>query len=297
MDIEDLRILELTARLGSFTKAAEAVGLSKSALSRRIQLLEEHLDNRLLHRTTRNVKLTEAGEQAVAASRSLLDQLDELKQQLSKGRTVPKGKLRITAPVEFERLYLRQPVIKYLKMHPETDLQLLSNNQGLEMLNNESTDIAIIFGNPPDSGHIARKLGDVAVNFYASPDYLEKKGEPRSIEDLQHHDCIVEQYRGQQSRNWRYFENGELRSILVNDRYTSNATDLCRFLAENGMGVVWLPESLCTEALEQGKLVSLFDDRYLHPVAIYALYASKQFLPTKIKVFLDILSEAFPARL
>jgi DNA-binding transcriptional LysR family regulator len=294
MDIEDLRLLELTARLGSFTKAANASGISKSVLSRRIRLLEEDFDSRLLHRTTRHVKLTEAGEQTLQVAEPMLKQYDELKQQLGQSRNVPTGKLRIAAPLEFERVYLRGFLIQYLNDYPELDFQLTSTNQSLDMLHKELADVAIHFGTPPDSSYIARKLGEVKVNYYASPDYLKRQGTPKTLEDLQRHDCIIEQYRDQSNRQWLFHENGKIHTVLVNDRYSSNTTELCIHFAEQGLGIVWLPEFLCKDLLGNGKLVNIFEGRYQQSSPVYALYASREFLPTKIKTFVETLIQHFP---
>jgi DNA-binding transcriptional LysR family regulator len=297
MDIKDLRLLYLTAKLGSFTKAAEAAGIAKSVLSRRIKLLEEELDSRLLHRTTRQVKLTEAGEQALRVSLHILDEYDQLKQQLTESRNAPTGKLRIAAPLEFERYFLRDLLIQYLKDYPDMELQLISTNQSLDRLQHELTDIAIHFGEPPDSSYIARKMGEVVVNYYASPAYLERRGTPSSIKELQHHDCIIEQYSDQSSRQWLFPENGEIRTVLVNERYTTNTTGLCIHLAEQGLGIIWVPEFFCQQLHAEGKLVNIFEGRYQHTVPIYAMYASRQFLPTKIKTFIDVLLEQFSGQL
>jgi DNA-binding transcriptional LysR family regulator len=294
MDIEDLRLLQLTAKLGSFTRAAEAAGIAKSVLSRRIRMLEEDLDSRLLHRTTRQVKLTEAGEKALESCSQILEQYDSLKQQLGKGRTLPTGKLRIAAPLGFERYFLRDLVTQYLREYPELDFQLMSTNQSLEMLYSEMADIAIHFGNPPDSSYIARKLGEVKVDYFASREYLAEKGVPKSIDDLQNHNCILEQYSENTSKQWLFPENGGLRTFLPNDRYSSNTTELCLHLATEGFGIAWLPEFFCRQELDSRKLVRVFDGGYSYESPVYALYASRQFLPIKIKTFIDKMIGSFP---
>jgi len=198
--LDDIKAFVKVAELGSYTRAAEALDLSRTRVSRQVMALEEALGARLIQRTTRRLHLTEAGERYLARAQGILLALEEAAAEVSSGTCTVSGWLRINGPMSFGTRYLAPQVARFMQAHPGLDVRLDLNDRRVDLLE-EGYDLAIRIGSLPDSSLIAKRLTRCQLVFCASPEYLAQHGTPTRIEDLSQHRCL--RYRsGQNSGHW-----------------------------------------------------------------------------------------------
>src|SRR5690606_4946163 len=190
MDLDRLAALVWVVDLGSFTKAAERLGIPKSTVSRRIASLEDDLGIRLLHRSTRKVTPTEAGRALYARASRAIAELEDAIRAVEDLGDVPRGELRVTAPVDFGVAVLAELSKEFLETYPEVSLTLELTNRMVDLVG-EGFDAALRFGTLADSSLVARKLTSSKLGFYASPEYLERAGTPTTLDDLERHELMV----------------------------------------------------------------------------------------------------------
>ncbi len=296
MEIQDMHLFVTVVEKGSFTRAAEQEDLPTSTLSRRLRKLEDDLGVRLLERTTRRVHLTELGEEFYQRSLHILEEVDTTRSLLKQRQEHPSGRLRVYAPTEFTRVHFQDIIPAFAEAYPDITLELFTSDGGHNIVDTR-VDIMIHIEEPQDSSYIGRVLTTATTNYYASTEYLDKFGEPTEPEDLLEHECILEAFNPHHYDQWQFpGEEGE-RSIRVRGRYVTDSTFMAQRLVERGLGVSMLPDYICREGIEAGRLRKLFGGRYEISHNIYALYPSRRYVPSKVRAFLDFLEHAFPRKL
>lgn len=296
MEFQDLRLFVSVVDQGSFTRAAEQEDLPTSTVSRRLRKLEDELGVRLLERTTRRVHLTELGEEFYQNSLHILEEVDNTRSRLKQKQDKPFGRLRIYAPTEFTRVHFQDTIPAFAEAYPDITLELFTSDGGHNIVD-ARVDIMIHIEEPQDSSYIGRLLTRATTNYYASTEYLQKFGEPARPEDLLQHECIVEAFNPHHYDRWVFPENGSEKTIRVNGRYVTDSTYMAQRLVERGLGISMLPDYICRESFEAGRLQKLFGGRYEISHNIYILYPSRRYVPSKVKAFLDFLEEHFPKQL
>lgn len=276
---------------GGFSPAARVLGISKSAVSKRITQLESDLGVKLLHRTTRQLSLTEAGEHffehAVIANTAARDAEDAVSQLQGD----PKGKLRINTPMSFGRLHLAPLIPEFLKRYPEISIDMVMDDRIMDIVR-EGYDVAIRAGDLPDSSLIARKLAPLKNVLCCSPDYLKKNKKPSSIAELADHNCLVFTY-SQDVKEWTFQLDNQIYTVEVTGNYQVNNSEALREALINGLGIGRLPTFVAGPDLKSGKLVSLFDEYRMPDKTIYAVFPERKYLPAKVRAFLDFSIEFF----
>jgi DNA-binding transcriptional LysR family regulator len=211
---------------GGFSPAARALGISKSAVSKRINLLEQNLGVKLLHRTTRKLSLTEAGEHffehAAIANNAAKDAQDAVAQLQGE----PQGRLRINTPMSFGRLHISPLIPVFLKRYPKITIDMVMDDKVIDIVGG-GFDIAIRSGKLPDSNLIARKLAPLKSVLCASPAYLKNHGHPTTLNDLKQHNCLLFSY-SQDLKEWRFTQNGISESIEISGNYQVNNSEALR---------------------------------------------------------------------
>ncbi len=293
MHLEDLRLFVTVVDNGSFTKAAEQEGLSTSTLSRRLRKLEDDFGVRLLDRTTRSLQLTELGEEFYQRSLRIVEEVDNTRSMLKKKQDKPSGRLRIYAPVEFSRVHFQEILPAFAANYPDITLELFTSDSGQDLVQSR-VDVMIHIGEPEDSSYIGKKIAVATTNYYASPDYLATHGVPEVPEDLLNHECIVEAFTQDHYNRWVFPDENQPKEVTVLAHYVIDSTYMCHRMVEKGLGISMLPDYICQEGLEAGKLKKLFGGRYEICHNIYVLYPSRRYVPSKVKVFLDFLGEHLP---
>jgi DNA-binding transcriptional LysR family regulator len=289
VDLNEIMHFTKVVEAGSFTKAAAALGVPKSTVSRKVAALEERLGARLLHRTTRKLRLTEIGEAFHNRCSHILTDLEEAELAVSETHGNPQGTLRITAPMDIGAHLLGEVIRKYGEAYPQVKVEVYLNDRLVNLVE-EGFDLAIRAGKLADSGLIARKLGSASFILCATPEYLEKHGTPMRPEDLKDHRCLLFSAAGLHS-NWTLIGPEGAVSIPVDGPLSTNHFSLNHCAALAGMGIGFMPVFHAAEGLEDGRLVRVLPEHRSPLSGLYAVYPSNRHLVAKVRAFLDLLVE------
>jgi DNA-binding transcriptional LysR family regulator len=289
IDLNAMRLFAQVVEAGSFTAAARELSMPKSTLSRRITQLESELDCRLLQRTTRSLRLTDLGADFYSHCQRMVAEAKEAEQAISRGQEIPRGLLRVTAPVEFGIDLLGALAAEYLQRYPDVTLELDLSNRFVDLIE-EGFDLALRAGRLEDSSLIARRLGESRLTVSASPAYLARRGSPTTPKQLTEHDCLV--YPGADGRCLLQFSGpNQMVQVELQGRLVANSLGTLRDAAIAGLGIAALPLSLCREALEQGRLQPVLEDWLLPTDGIYAVYPSPRHLTPKLQSFMEFVAQ------
>ena len=276
-----LHWLSVLAQQGSFTAAAARLGVSKAAMSQRIAELERAARVPLVQRTTRSVRLTEAGQRLVDDTRASFEQIAQSFSEVRDLAEVPRGLLRVTAPVAFARQQLVPLLAEFLKDHPEVRLELDMSDR-LSTLANEGFDLAIRHTARPPDTHVAWSLCRTESVLVATRAYLRRRGVPQTPEDLQAHNCL-HYPRSHDTPAWTFaLRNGtgaDRVTVPVTGSFAANNSEALREAALTGAGIALLPDFSAQDALRQGKLVRVLEG--WKPVGVFAeeIYAIRPYAP------------------
>jgi DNA-binding transcriptional LysR family regulator len=289
---EAYRVFSQVVELGSFSKAAEHLGLSATAASRHVADLETHLQSRLLNRTTRRISLTETGRSFYERCVQLLADLDEAEQEASRAAVVPRGTIKLTAAVNFGVRHLAPAIAEFLAAHREVRFDVSLSDRIVDLVE-EGFDLGIRIGGAGSEHIVARKLGETRLVPCASPAYLAAHGAPQSPDDLERHNCFTYEYVTPKNL-WRFRDPaGGERAVRVRGSLHSNNGDLLAEAAARGAGIVFEPAFIVGPDVRAGRLVPLLQDYVPAPVPIYAVYPSRKHLSAKIRLFIDFLVARF----
>lgn len=273
---------------GGFSAAARRLGVAPSSVSRQVDLLEAHLGARLLVRSTRRVRLTEAGERYHAHAVRILTEVEEAAAQVSELTMAPQGSLRLDVVSPFARRYIAPVLAEFHRRHPRLKVELTLSDRLVDLVEQE-VDLAIRVGVLDDSRLIARRLAPSRLLVCGSPDYLRRRGIPRP-QALWEHDCLsFRQERG--PATWTLGDT----VVPVTGPLQSNDVESLLIAARTGLGLVNLPDWLVLEELRAGRLQVAFVGDRSERAGLYALYPERSYLPAKVRLFLDFLIEKIGA--
>ena len=276
---------------GGFSAAARTLGISKSAVSKRINQLEAHLGVRLLHRTTRKLSLTEAGERYFEHAAQALTAAGQAEDAVTELQGEPQGQLRINAPMSFGRLHVAPLIPKFLKGCPKLQIDLVMDDRKVDLVAG-GFDVAIRAGNLPASTLIARKLAPVRQVLCASPDYIDRYGRPGTPTELSGHNCVLYSYSSD-ANEWTLIGEGGPETVTVSGSYQVNNSEALLEALREGVGIGRLPTFVAGPDLKTGRLVKLFESYRIPEFTIYAVFPERQYLPAKVRAFLDFAIEYF----
>ncbi|QQX87110.1 LysR family transcriptional regulator [Cupriavidus necator] len=284
-----LRVLDL----GSISAAARSLDLSVAVASQRLQRLERELGVRLLHRTTRRLHATPEGAVLAEQGRALVDDLEALGTSLRQAGTGVSGTLRVTTSSSFGRLYISPLLPEFLALHPGLTLSVNLTDNVLDLVS-AGFDLAIRIGALDDSTLVARRLANNRRMLCASPDYLRRRGTPRTPQDLARHDCLV--LVGSQGRQdvWRLGDGagGEI-AVRVRGRIEANTGELLSDAALAGFGIALHSTWHVSADLRAGRLVQVLPDYPLADTGIYAVMPQRRLVPPRVRAFVDFLVGRF----
>ena len=279
---------------GGFSAAARQMGLTKSAVSKRINQLESRLGVQLLHRTTRRISLTEAGEAYYQYASQSLTAAQEAEDAVTQMQGQPLGLLRINAPMSFGRMHMAPLVAEFLQRYPGLRLDLVMDDRRVDLIEG-GFDLAVRAGTLTDSSLIARKLAPCANLIAASPTYINQFGAPRSPAGLKEHNCLSYAYfSGQQE--WTFISPAGPEKIQVDGRFQANNGEALREAALGGLGIARFPSFMIAEEIASGALIRLLPDYDMPEQAFYLVYPERRHLPAKVRVFVDFMLEKFQSR-
>jgi len=271
----------------SFRGAAEALGMPNSTLSRKINELEKFIGLRLLHRTTRKIELTEAGQIYYERSRRIIDEARLAHEQLGSLLAQPQGMLRVSLPADFAVITLAPFIKEFADFYPGISFDFDLTPRNVDLVS-EPYDLAVRMGSLPDSGLIARKLGSLSRSLYASPDYLVQNGTPGSPDELKDHECIG--MRQDKPGYWQLHREESRISLRISGRFQMNSIGMMRRFASIGAGIAILPDKIVWEDVTDNKLTRVLPDWKAEAVTIYALTETR-LLPAKTQVFIEFMRE------
>ena len=287
--LSDLVVFVAVVEAGSFTSASEKLELSKSMVSKCVNRLESALGARLLHRTTRRLRLTEAGTALYETSASALSAIEDAQLAVSNLQGTPRGVLKVSASLAFGTVVLPSLVRQLTHEHSDLGVNLLLDDRHVDLVR-EGVDIALrITGEPPDSSMVYRRLGPNRQVVCASPSYLERRGVPKSPQDLPAHECIAHMQRTT-PREWHFTTpTGGKTSVQINGRIAVTNALAVRECALEGLGIIELNSYIVGADISAGRLVRLLDGYQPKELSVYAVFPQRRFLAPKVRVFIDAM--------
>ena len=289
--LEDMQVFVRIVEAGSITKAAGQLSLAKSAVSKRLNDLENRLGSKLISRTTRTSSLTEAGQQYYQRVQLLLGEVDLLNGDMARENKVLTGSLKLAVPLTFGVTHLTPAIDLFMRQHPELSIELDFSDRKVDLIEG-GYDLAFRIGSLPDSSLKARKIAPIKHVICASPDYLKRQGIPENPAQLKHHKILKRpgwplagmplwDLEGQ-----KHLVNGQS-SLIANN---GNAMTM---LALTGHGIIILPTFYVWESLQRGDLVPILENYSLATMNAYAVYPTTRYLPRKVRSLIDFLVERF----
>lgn len=288
-NISDLRVLMQTARTGSLTGAAAALGITPSAASATLKRMEQQLDTRLFERSTRAMRLTDQGRIMLDYAQRAFDLLAEAESQVSVDQAALVGTVRLAAPSDFTRRVLLPWLDEFLDLHPGVRLQLHVGDRPLDVVRDE-VDLALRYGALADSGLVARLLATPSAVLCASPGYLARHGTPTSPQDLAGHNCLTYMRGGQRHLRWRFSRDGHWTEVRVSGDRSVDDASLARDWARAGYGVLLKTRLELEEELASGALVPLLPEWGTETYPLHALLPSARFVPARVRALVDFLA-------
>jgi DNA-binding transcriptional LysR family regulator len=291
--LQAMTIFAAVCDAGGFAPAARRLGISPSVVTRRIAALERRLGVRLLHRTTRAVRLTDAGERYLEIARRVLLEVDEAEERARGDRERPRGRLVVTAPVVFGRLHVAPLLRDYLAEHADVSSELILNDRNLHLID-EGIDVAIRIGALEDSSLVARRLGETRFVVVASPGYLAQHGRPQRPADLREHHALFSA-PFTEPHEWTFYVTRDRKArperIALQTRFATNSADAAIDFALAGFGIARVLLYQVREHIAAGRLEVLLDAFEPAAIPIHAVYASARLLPAKVRTFVDFAAE------
>ena len=289
--IEAMTAFVTAADLGSLAGASRRLGRSPAAVTRAVAALERLVGTRLLNRTTRVVRLTEAGERYIASCRRILADLKEADLMAAGERSAPRGVLTVTAPLFFGRLYVRRLVDAYLEEYPEVQARLLLLDRTVNLLE-EGIDAAVRIGHLPDSSLIAVKTGEVRRVICASPEYLRRHGLPRQPNDLASHDCIIFSAMTP-TDTWTFAASrgsDSVRTVRVRHGLIVTEAEAAIASTVEGLGVTCVLSYQIERELKRGRLRLILEDFEPQSLPVHVVYPEARLSAAKTRAFVNFIT-------
>jgi len=283
----ELEAFEAILQHGSFTAAAKQLQVTPGAITRRLNTLEARLGAKLLNRSTRRLSLTESGRHYYAEVAPALAQILAAGERVHDLSAQPRGELRVSVPMNFGRLYVMPHVETFLQRWPGIDLDLQFDDRFVDLIG-AGFDAAIRIGALSDSRLVARRIAQTRRILVASPDYLARRGAPRTPAELIEHDCLhYTLFRD--TPTWEFHRDREPLRVPVRGRLKANYGLPLVDAAVHGRGILQTATFAVAEELASGRLVEVMPDWSLLPIGIYAVYPSRDYRPRKVEAFIDFV--------
>jgi len=293
--IDALRLFSSVAEQGSFTKAARRESMTPGAASKQITALETRLQVRLLERTTRSVRLTDAGQALLDRVQPWLAEYDALEEGVSEARSAPAGLIRISAPVDFGAHQLMKPIAAFMAQWPAVKVRLTLEDRMVDLVN-EGFDLAVRIGNLPDSALVAKRLAPACLVVIASPEYIEATSIPNHPKDLASHDVIIDQNKPT-PQLLRFIRGDESVEVRVKGRLVLNGANASVEAVAAGVGIACTPTYAAVDALKSGRVVSLLEDWEPEHRNLWAVFPSNRYMTHRVRLFADFLGQYFGERI
>jgi DNA-binding transcriptional LysR family regulator len=289
LEANDLLLFARVVDEGSFSRAADRVGVPKSTVSRRIAALETQLGERLLLRTTRKLTVTDFGHSVLDHAHQVLAEVEAASSLAQHRQVAPSGRLRVSMPADFANEVLAGMLAEFIERHPAITLELDLSPRRVDLIG-ENFDLALRMGELPDDASLAaRRLAVFSLGLYAAPAYLQRRGTPPEPEALMEHDALRLLSRSGEAQPW-LLTRGEARwEGIPPARATANAPELLMRLARLGAGITAVVHHFAVSHVRSGELMPVLPDWTLPPTAAWAVFPGRRLMPARTRVFLDAI--------
>jgi DNA-binding transcriptional LysR family regulator len=271
---------------GSLSAAARKMRIPVATLTRNVNDLESLVGTKLLVRTTRKLKLTDAGGEYVASAKRILEQVDEQERRAAGEFTIPRGELVVTTPVQVGRLRVLPVITQFLTSYPEIRIHLLQSDRNVDLVDSHA-DVAVRVGRLRDSSLVATRVGTLRVVVVASPALLAKRGEPTTTDDLRDYPCIVFDSPSLSPWRFRHPDTEQLFTIADVPRLLVSSPDAAADAAIDGVGATLLLEHDVAAAVNAGKLKYILQEYEVEPIPVHLVHFSRDMMPVKLRSFID----------
>lgn len=288
--LESMKVFVVTVEQGSLSAAATAQGISATMAGKHLQSLEQRLQTRLLHRTTRKQQLTSFGQDYYLRCKEILRQIEAADLSAEQHQISPSGNLRISAPVSFGSIVLVPKLATFLAKYPEIRIDLDLSDSVVDLVA-ASFDLAIRIGEIHDYGLVARALPDYQSIICASPEYLQSRGHPGHPNDLNQHACL--NFSGAQSSLWRMRKHDVSYQTQIAGPLQINHGLALRMAALSGIGLIMQPEILLRDDIQSGRLIRVLPEYQLSSRPMNMLYLADRYRSPKLRCFIDFMLSEF----
>lgn len=289
--LEDMAIFLRVVEAGNITKAAEQMNIAKSAVSKRLALLEQKLGIKLINRTTRMSSITEAGQHYYQRSKLILDEVEELNSQTSSSKRALAGILNIAVPLSFGLSHLAPALDLFFQQHADLKLNISFSDQKIDIIE-QGVDLAFRIGVLDNSSLQARKIAPIKHVLCASPEYLKIHGEPKTPDDLKQHKVL--KYGGTDQSGLKFLtKEGKEQVVYLEPHFIANNGDFLKSLAESNHGITYLPTFIVWQSLATKTLVPVLAEYQMQTMHAYAVYPPNRHLPLKVRSLIDFLVQRF----
>lgn len=291
MDLHELQVFARVAELGSFSRAAEQLGLAKGRVSAVVQHLEVQLGARLLHRTTRQVRLTPDGEAFLERGKELLADAEQLQAMFQPAAAGLRGRVRIDLPNTFARDLIIPRLPEFLSAHPLLEVGISATDQRVDLVR-EGFDCVLRIGALSDSDLVARPLGALRMTNVASPAYLRTHGTPKTLADLAQHRVVHYAARlGTRGAGWEYEDGGTLRLLPMKTTVVVNSTDAYQAACLAGLGLIQAPARGTRPLVQEGRLIEVLPNYTPPPMPVTLLYPHRKQVAPRVQAVLQWIEE------
>lgn len=288
-----MKVFARVVEAGSFSKAADALRLPPASVSRTLQALEAHLGARLINRTTRSISITEDGEAYYERCVRVLGEVDDMEASLSHSKLSPKGNVKVSLPTVMAKNTIIPALPEFFAAYPDIGVELLLTDRQVDLVE-EAVDCVVRVGAVGDVGLIAKRVGAYTQITCASPGYIEKHGEPVSLDDLEQHLAVgyVLNNSGR-VRNWEFVVDGETRIVAMKHKIAVNDGDSYIAAGVTGLGLIQSSSYTLDPLIRSGALREVLKEYPSYPRVVSVLYASNRHQPRRVRVFIDWVAELY----
>ncbi|MFM0517288.1 LysR family transcriptional regulator [Caballeronia jiangsuensis] len=288
-----MKVFARVVEAGSFSKAADALRLPPASVSRTLQALEAHLGARLINRTTRSISITEDGEAYYERCVRVLGEVDDMEASLSHSKLSPKGNVKVSLPTVMAKNTIIPALPEFFAAYPDIGVELLLTDRQVDLVE-EAVDCVVRVGAVGDVGLVAKRVGAYTQITCASPGYIEKHGEPVSLDDLEEHLAVgyVLNNSGR-VRNWEFVVDGETRVVAMKHKIAVNDGDSYIAAGVTGLGLIQSSSYTLDPLIRSGALREVLKEYPSYPRVVSVLYASNRHQPRRVRVFIDWVAELY----
>ncbi|EGU34459.1 transcriptional regulator, LysR family protein [Vibrio ichthyoenteri ATCC 700023] len=286
-----LKVFTRVAALGSFTAAAKELNTTQSAVSKKIQWLEQDVGITLFHRHARAVSLTTSGEQYLGLALKLIEEMSVFESQLRQQQAEVFGTLTLSVPSAFSVRLLAEPLNAFMRLHPDLSVDLSVSDKLADLVESD-IDIAIRASYLKDSGLKAKWIMDNELVYFASPAYLTSHPPIATAQDLQWHKCLCYSL-STPSNLWRFMDNQVVIKAKVKEQFRCDSPEMLVQMAKLGLGIAAMPKWMIEDELHQGVLTQVLTQYESFKLPMYMVFKDSDYQPKRIRAFIDFLAEHF----